>query len=171
MFEGADNQFDELVIGIVSDHAGVEHKHFIKEALEAAGYAVDDGGTSDPNQSVAYPLYAHPLADKIVSHQVALGIALCGTGNGMAMTLNRHPGVRAALCWDTELARLARLHNNANALALPARFISPEKALELVKIFLTTPFEGQRHEERVHLLEVNNYNRHKKHAEFGCRSK
>lgn len=171
MFEGADNQFDELVIGIVSDHAGVEHKHFIKEALEAAGYVVDDGGTSDPNQSVAYPLYAHPLADKIVSHQVALGIALCGTGNGMAMTLNRHPGVRAALCWDTELARLARLHNNANALALPARFISPEKALELVNIFLTTPFEGQRHEERVHLLEVNNYNRHKKHAEFGCRSK
>ncbi len=167
MFEGADNQFDELVIGIASDHAGVEHKRFIREALEAAGYVVDDGGTSDPNQSVAYPLYAHPLANKIVAHQVALGVAICGSGNGMTMTLNRHPGVRAALCWDVELARLARLHNNANAIALPARFITPEKALEIVNVFLTTPFEGQRHEERVHLIEVNNYNRHKKHEEFG----
>ena len=83
------------------------------------------------------------------------------------MTLNRHPGVRAALCWEVELARLARFHNNANALALPARFITPEKALEIVNVFLTTPFEGQRHEERVHLIEVNNYNRHKKHEEFG----
>ena len=164
-----DNQFDELTIGLASDHAGVEHKRFVHEALQAAGYVIDDGGTNDPNVSVDYPLYAHPLAHKILTHQVALGIAFCGTGNGMAIALDRHPGVRAALCWDVELARLARLHNNANAIALPARFISKEKALEMIHVFLTTPFEGQRHDERVHLIEINNYNRHKKRDEFSGR--
>ena len=164
-----DNQFDELTIGLASDHAGVEHKRFVREALLAAGYAVDDGGTNEAGVSVDYPLYAHPLAHKILTHQVALGIAFCGTGNGMAMSLNRHPGIRAALCWDIELVRLARLHNNANALALPARFISKEKALEMIRVFLTTPFEGQRHDERVHLIEIDNYNRRKKRDLFDAR--
>ena len=161
-----DNQFDELTIGIATDHAGVEHKRFVQNALQDAGYTIDDGGTNDPDLSVDYPLYAHPLAHKILTHQVALGIAFCGSGNGMAISLNRHAGVRAALCWSPELARLARLHNNANAITLPARFVTPEQALEIVHVFLTTPFEGQRHEERVHLIEINNYNRHKKIDEF-----
>ena len=161
MVEGV-NQFDELTIGLVSDHAGVEHKLFVKEALQVAGYTVDDGGTNASDISVDYPLYAHPLAQKILTREVALGVAFCGSGNGMAMSLNRHPGVRAALCWDLELARLARLHNNANAITLPARFISKEKALEIVHIFLTTPFEGQRHVERVRLIEIENYQRQQK---------
>ncbi|MGP1362181.1 MAG: RpiB/LacA/LacB family sugar-phosphate isomerase [Bacteroides sp.] len=164
------NQFDELIIGLASDHAGVEHKRFVREALLESGYVVDDCGTNDPDISVDYPLYAHPLAHKILTHQVALGVAFCGTGNGMAITLNRHPGVRAALCWNTELASLARRHNNANAIALPARFMSPEKALELVRIFLTTPFDGQRHDVRVHLIEVSNYDRHKRRDEVNCRN-
>jgi ribose 5-phosphate isomerase B len=137
-----------ITLAMCSDHAGYELKNKIKEHLQAKGYTVRDFGT-DSEASCDYPDYAHPCAKAIESGECQAGIAMCGTGNGIAMTLNKHQGIRAALCWAKDLARLAREHNDANILVLPARFIDPEVALEVVDTYLSTAFEGGRHERRV----------------------
>ncbi len=135
-------------IAIAGDHAGFKTKEFIKLELNKLGYKVKDFGTFS-TESVDYPDLAHILASKVNSGKFSIGILLCGTGNGVAMVANKYKGVRAALCWNEEITKLARLHNNANILALPARFITENMALELVRIFLKTEFEGGRHERRV----------------------
>ena len=135
-------------IGIASDHAGFELKQYVKACLVANGYAYHDFGTYTTG-SCDYPDYAHPLAEAIEGGRFDCGIALCGSGNGISMTLNKHQGIRAAICWNSELAALARAHNDANVLTLPARFISRETAEEIVKAFLTVEFSGGRHQKRV----------------------
>ena len=135
-------------IGIASDHAGYEMKEFLVGYLQAKGCEVFDFGTHSP-ESVDYPDYAHPLAEAVEQGEDDLGIGLCGSGEGMAMTLNKHRGVRAGLCWIPEVAELIRLHNNANVLVLPARFITNDEAVRLVDTFFETAFEGGRHEQRV----------------------
>lgn len=136
------------MIGIASDHAGFEMKEELKKYLSELGYEVKDFGTHSP-ESMDYPDVAHPLAESVEKGEVVLGIALCGSGNGISMTLNKHQGVRAALCWNEELAALARQHNDANVLSLPARFISVDLARKIVKTFLNSTFEGGRHLRRV----------------------
>lgn len=137
-----------MQLGIASDHAGFEMKEALKRYLTSLGYNVKDFGTDSP-ESMDYPDVAHPLARSVENGDVDLGIALCGSGNGISMTLNKHQGVRAALCWNEELAALARQHNDANVLSLPARFISVEQARRIVKKFLESSFEGGRHQRRV----------------------
>ena len=135
-------------IGLAADHAGFAFKEAIKQRLISQDYVVVDFGTHSI-ESVDYPDVAHPLAIAVEQGKVGLGIALCGSGNGMIMALNKHSGVRAALCWTTEIATLARTHNDANICALPARFIELESAFEMVDAFLRTSFEGGRHQRRV----------------------
>lgn len=127
-------------------------KEFLVGKLKAAGYEVKDYGTHSA-ESVDYPDMVHPLASAIAKGEFPLGIILCGSGNGAQMTANHHHGVRAALCWNVELAALARKHNDANILSLPGRFVSNELAWEMVKVFLDTPFEGGRHTKRVEKIE------------------
>ncbi|MDD4087067.1 MAG: ribose 5-phosphate isomerase B [Bacteroidales bacterium] len=141
------------LIPLASDHGGFEMKSFLAEKLRAAGYEVVDFGTNSP-ESVDYPDMIHPLADAIAYGKYPLGIIMCGSGNGAQLAANKHKGVRAALCWDVELARLAREHNDANILSLPGRFISFELAWEMVQVFLNTDFEGGRHEQRVKKIEI-----------------
>lgn len=138
-----------VVIG--GDHAGFQYKQQIIEMLNQKGVASKDMGPFT-DASVDYPDFVHPLADAVESKQADLGILICGSGNGVAITANKHAGVRAALCWNTELTALARQHNNANVLCLPARFISLEEAKKCVDVFLETPFEGGRHETRVNKI-------------------
>ena len=138
----------KMIIGMASDHAGFELKEYIKKELFSMGYDVKDYGTHS-EESVDYPDYAHPLASDISDGKLRIGILICGTGNGISMTANKHRNVRCALCWEPEIARLARQHNDANVLAMPGRFISKEKALESGKVFLDTDFEGGRHQRRV----------------------
>lgn len=133
-------------IGIASDHAGVELKQAIQKAFPQITFKDFGPHTTD---SVDYPDYAHPLAEAVESGALEMGIAICGSGNGINMTVNKHQGIRSALCWTVELAQLARQHNNANILSLPARFVSQELALEMVEAFFTTEFEGGRHQKRV----------------------
>ena len=140
------------IIPIASDHGGYPMKQFIVEKLQDAGYEIRDFGTHSTD-SVDYPDMIHPLATAISREEFPLGIILCGSGNGAQMTANHHPHVRAALCWNVELAQLARQHNNANILALPGRFISNELAWEMVQAFLSTEFEGGRHTRRVEKIE------------------
>ncbi|MGE4540249.1 MAG: ribose 5-phosphate isomerase B [Bacteroidales bacterium] len=140
-------------IPLASDHGGFEMKSFLAEKLRAAGYEVVDFGTNSP-ESVDYPDMIHPLADAIAYGKYPLGVIMCGSGNGAQLAANKHKGVRAALCWDVELARLAREHNDANILSLPGRFISFELAWEMVQVFLNTDFEGGRHEQRVKKIEI-----------------
>ena len=135
-------------LAICSDHAGFELKSIIEGYLEANSIEYKDFGTYSAD-SCDYPDFAHPCAEAVESGECFPGIAMCGSGNGIAMTLNKHQGIRAALCWTPELAALARQHNNANVLVLPARFIAPEIALEIMDVFLNTEFEGGRHERRV----------------------
>ncbi len=135
-------------IGICNDHAGVVYKFKLMKMLQKRGVQVVNYGTDTP-QSVDYPDYAHRLANAVESGEVDLGIALCGTGNGMAMTLNKHQGIRAGLAWDTPIGMLVAQHNNANVLVLPARFISYPKASAIVRKWLDTPFEGGRHQKRI----------------------
>lgn len=139
-----------MKIGICSDHAGYELKGIIKAALLKRPNVeeVIDFGT-DSADSCDYPDFAHPCAEALENGSVRPAIGICGSGNGIAMTLNKHQGVRAAICWTPELARLARQHNDANCLVLSARFISTETALEVLSAFLATPFEGGRHSRRV----------------------
>lgn len=135
-------------IAIASDHAGFLLKEFLKKALEKEGYSFEDFGTHS-EESTDYPDYAHPLALSVEKGENKLGILICGSGNGVNMTANKHQGIRSALCWNKEIAALARKHNDANVIALPARFISEDEALEIVNVFLTTAFEGGRHKRRV----------------------
>lgn len=141
-------------IALCSDHAGYELKSIIEGYLMSQNIPYQDFGT-DSTQSCDYPDYAHPCAAAIEAGLCYPGIAMCGSGNGIAMTLNKHQGIRAALCWTVELASLARRHNNANVLVLPARFIEPVTALAIVDAFLNTPFEGGRHEARVAKIPVS----------------
>ena len=137
-----------MKIGICNDHAGVDYKNNLTEYLTSKGYEVVNFGTDTP-ESIDYPDVAHPLAEAVETGKVDLGIALCGTGNGMAMTLNKHQGIRAALCWIPEIAKLSRQHNNSNVLCMPARFISNDEALEMLNIWLETEYEGGRHQRRL----------------------
>ncbi|HMQ75211.1 MAG TPA: ribose 5-phosphate isomerase B [Flavobacteriales bacterium] len=139
-------------IAVGSDHAGLDLKHAVKEHLRARGVEVTDKGTH-VRESVDYPDHAHAVAGAVAANQAELGILICGSGNGVAITANKHRGVRAALAWLPELGRLAREHNDANVLALPARFISVEQALAVVDAFLDARFEGGRHQVRVEKIE------------------
>ena len=143
------------IIPIASDHGGFEMKEFIREHLMKEGYEVKDFGTYSPD-SVDYPDFIHPLAREIYNGTYELGIIICGSGNGAQMVANKYPKVRAALCWTEEITRLARQHNNANILALPGRFIDKELAFSMVKIFLTTNFEGGRHTLRINKIPYKN---------------
>lgn len=140
-------------IGIACDHAGYEMKEFLVGYLDGLGYDVHDFGTDSP-ESVNYADYAHPLAFAIEEGELPHGIALCGSGNGITMTLNKHQGIRAALCWEPELAHLARQHNDANVCSLPARFIDNTTAAAIVDEFLATEFEGGRHCGRIEMMPV-----------------
>lgn len=137
-----------MKIAIGSDHAGFELKEKVKQLLNTKSIEVEDFGTFSTD-SVDYPDFAHPTANAVENKQADLGILLCGSGNGVAMTANKHQGIRAAMAWTPELARLGREHNNANILVLPARFISEELGLEIVEAYLEAHFEGGRHERRV----------------------
>ncbi len=141
-------QDSALPIAIGADHAGFEYKERLKEHLRVLHLTPDDKGTHNAD-SVDYPDFAHPVANMVERGEAAFGILVCGSGNGVCMTANKHHGIRAALCWNVELAQLARQHNNANVLCIPARFISYEEAVTMVDAFLQTPFEGGRHERRV----------------------
>jgi ribose 5-phosphate isomerase B len=136
------------IIAIGNDHAGVDYKKEIIALLEQKGYAISNHGT-DLTDSVDYADFAHPVASEVANGSATLGIVMCGSGNGVAITANKYSGVRAALCWNSTIVKLARQHNNANILALPIRFISKEQALQMVTIFLETAFEGGRHDQRV----------------------
>ncbi len=135
-------------ITIGGDHAGFDYKKEIIEWLLQNNYEVLDMGTNS-NESVDYPDFIHPVANNIEMGKATLGIIICGSGNGVAMTANKHKGIRAAIAWNEELSALARQHNDANIIAIPARFISIELALSIIKTFLDTDFEGGRHERRV----------------------
>jgi ribose 5-phosphate isomerase B len=136
----------KIVIG--GDHAGFEHKKEVIKFLHENGYEVVDKGSYSSN-SADYPDFAHPVASAVENGEFEFGILICGSGNGVAITANKHQGIRAALCWLPEVAGLARQHNNANILCLPARFVSVEAAKQMVNVFLNTAFEGGRHQTRV----------------------
>lgn len=138
-------------IAIGSDHAGFEMKTRIAEHLEAKGLTVVDKGAFD-GSSVDYPDFAHPVAEAVESGQAAAGLLFCGSANGVCITANKHQGIRAALCWQKDIAELARQHNNANIICIPARFVAFEYAREIIDIFLNTAFEGGRHANRVNKI-------------------
>lgn len=140
-------------IALCSDHAGFELKSVIEGYLEARELPYRDFGTHSAD-SCDYPDFAHPAALAVEAGECYPGIALCGSGNGIAMTLNKHQGIRAAICWTPELAELARKHNDANILVLPARFIDSVTALQIIDTFLATPFEGGRHQRRIDKIPV-----------------
>lgn len=137
-----------MKLGICSDHAGYAYKTMMIPWLESLGYEMVDFGT-DSEESVDYPDIAHPMAEAVAAGKVDSAIAMCGTGNGMSLTLNKHSGIRAGLAWEEEIARLVKAHNNANILVMPARFIDYEKAQKLVLTWLNTDFEGGRHQRRI----------------------
>jgi ribose 5-phosphate isomerase B len=138
----------EKKIAIASDHAGFERKQNIIEYLKNKGYLFNDFGTFS-NESVDYPDFIHPLATAIENREFQIGIVLCGSGNGVNMTANKHRGIRSALCWNTEIALLARKHNDANVCAMPARFLNEKEVIEITDIFLHTDFDGGRHQDRI----------------------
>lgn len=135
-------------IAIGCDHGGFAYKDVLIELLTTQGIEVFDFGT-DSDASVDYPDFIHPVAENVENENVELGVIICGSGNGAAMSANKHQGIRAALCWTEELAALARQHNDANIISIPARFVSKELALKMVKTFISTDFEGGRHARRV----------------------
>ncbi|MBL4745608.1 MAG: ribose 5-phosphate isomerase B [Flavobacteriaceae bacterium] len=137
-----------MTIAIGNDHAGTEYKFEIIKYLEKNNYTVLNFGT-DNNDSMDYPDAIHPVADAVENGKATFGIIICGSGNGAQMTANKHQGIRAGLCWNNELVELTRLHNDANILAIPARFVSVQQAVGFVSIFLATEFEGGRHQTRV----------------------
>ena len=138
-------------ISIGNDHAGPKYKKAIISFLEKKGYSVKNHGTNK-DESVDYPDFIHPVAKDVSKKKAHVGIIICGSGNGAAMTANKYPKVRAALCWNKQLVKLAKQHNNANVVCIPARFISKEEALQIVKLFIDTKFEGGRHERRVNKI-------------------
>ena len=137
-----------MKIAIGNDHAGQDYKIAIVNMIKAKGYEITNYGT-DTVDSVDYPDFGHPVANDVSEGKVDFGIVICGSGNGIAMTVNKHPKVRAALCWTKEIATLARQHNDANIISIPARFTSIPQAVEMVETFLSTAFEGGRHQNRV----------------------
>ncbi len=137
-----------MKIAIGNDHAGTEYKRAIVDYLKEQGHQVNNYGT-DSEDSVDYPDFVHPVADDVATGKVEYGIVICGSGNGANMTANKHQKVRSALCWTKEIVSLARQHNDANILSIPARYTSKVQALEMVKTFLDTDFEGGRHQARV----------------------
>jgi ribose 5-phosphate isomerase B len=144
---------DIKVVGIASDHAGYELKQFVKKYLEKKGYAYKDYGTYT-EESCDYPDYGHALAKGIEDGEVYPGIGICGSGEGINMTLNHHQSIRAALCWIPEIAHLGRQHNNANVLVMPGRFIDTEMAEKIMDEFFSTEFEGGRHQRRIDKIPV-----------------
>lgn len=140
-----------MKIAIGNDHAGTSYKSAIVDHLKSKGIEITNYGT-DEDSSVDYPDFIHPVANDVESEKVDFGIIICGSGNGASMTANKHQGVRSALCWNKEIATLARQHNDANILGLPARFISLPQAIEMVDTFLNTDFEGGRHQNRVNKI-------------------
>lgn len=138
-------------VAIGSDHAGYELKEYVISFLEGKEISFEDFGTFSAD-SVDYPDFAHPVANAVETGQYAFGILLCGSGNGVAITANKHQHIRAALCWGDEIALLARKHNNANILCIPARFVSETVAEEMLDIFAKTPFDGGRHENRINKI-------------------
>lgn len=146
------NNFDlTKPIAIGCDHAGFEYKQSVIKWLKDKGYTVKDFGTHT-TESVDYPDFAHPTANSVESGEAAFGILICGSANGVNITANKHQGIRSALCWNNDVARLARQHNNANIIALPARFVALHYAIEMIENFMTTAFEGGRHENRVNKI-------------------
>lgn len=143
-------------VAIVSDHAGFNLKEKLLKYLIAGKYDVKDLG-SYTGEAVDYPDYGHPLAKAVTDGEFDCGISICGTGNGINMVVNKHPGIRGALCWNEEISRLARAHNDANVCALPARFISESEAYLIVKTFLTTAFDGGRHKPRIDKISIKIY--------------
>ncbi|HEX6426700.1 MAG TPA: ribose 5-phosphate isomerase B [Niastella sp.] len=138
-----------IVIG--SDHAGYDYKMALVKWLTGKGYTISDKGV-DENKSVDYPDYAHPVANSVEKGEAAFGILLCGSANGVCITANKHQGIRAGLSFEIEVARLIRQHNDANVICIPARFVSLEDAKQMIEIFITTPFEGGRHQTRVNKI-------------------
>ena len=144
--------FDALKpIALGCDHAGIEYKNAVKKWLEDKGYSTQDFGTYNTD-SVDYPDFAHPTASSVEKGETCFGILFCGSANGVAMTANKHAGIRAGLCWVTEVAELVRLHNDANMICVPARFVSLELAFEMIEKFMETSFEGGRHQNRVNKI-------------------
>lgn len=143
-------------LAIVSDHAGYILKEKLLKYLLNELYEVKDFGCFS-EESVDYPDYGHPLASAVASGEFDMGISICGTGNGINMVVNKHPGIRSALCWNEEISRLARAHNDANICALPGRFISESEAYLIVRKFLNTDFEGGRHKRRVDKISLKMY--------------
>jgi len=141
-------------ISIGNDHAGPEYKKAIVTYLESQGHQVTNHGT-DCEESVDYPDFIHPVAKDVSSSTSDMGIIICGSGNGASMTANKHQDIRAALCWNTEIVQLARQHNNANILSIPARFVTLDEALEMVEVFVSTDFEGGRHQNRIDKIPCN----------------
>ncbi len=139
---------DRKQICIGADHAGFELKTKVIEKLKKNGYSVIDKGCFSTD-SIDYSDYAHPVAIHVENYENTIGILMCGSGNGINMTANKHQGIRSALCWTTEIARLARQHNDANIITLPARFITEEEAFDMIDVFLQTEFEGGRHQKRI----------------------
>ncbi len=146
---------DIKTIAIGSDHAGFSAKASVVNMLKKTGYTVLDCGTDSEN-SVDYPDFIHPVAEAVEMNKADVGIILCGSGNGAAMTANKHPGIRAALAWTKELAALGRQHNDANVLAIPARFVKKKRVKKMVTTFLATAFEGGRHQRRVDKIALQN---------------
>lgn len=144
----------KLIIAIGADHAGFQYKETIKTFLTEKNYEVLDFGTHG-TESVDYPDYVHPTAEAVETKKAHFGILICGSANGVAMTANKHQGIRAAIAWQADLASLARQHNNANILCIPARFVSLETSIEMLTTFLTTGFEGGRHERRVGKMAIS----------------
>tara|TARA_S200000501_G_scaffold27616_1_gene23659 strand:- start:90 stop:524 length:435 start_codon:yes stop_codon:yes gene_type:complete len=143
-----------MKIAIGNDHAGVEIKRKIKNHLSQKGHTVINKGY-DGKESVDYPDFIHPVSLEVKEKRAQIGIIICGSGNGAAMTANRHKGIRAAICWSEKIAELARQHNNANIISIPSRFLSEEKIIKIVDIFIKTGFEGGRHKRRIEKIDSN----------------
>ena len=149
---------NNISVAIGSDHAGFQVKQHIVQFLGEKGYKFHDYGTYS-DESTDYPDYAHTIACEVKSGNYNFGIVVCGSGNGVNMTVNKHQGIRSALCWNKDVASVVRLHNDANICALPGRFISKESAIEIVEIFLSTGFEGGRHLRRIKKIDLREKNR------------
>ena len=143
-----------MKISIGNDHAGTEYKFAVLKYLESKGIEVLNHG-SDSSDSVDYADFIHPVAQDVEDNKADFGIIICGSGNGASMTANKHQGIRSAICWTKEIAELARSHNNANILSIPARFTAKEQAIEMVETFLNTSFEGGRHERRINKIPLS----------------
>tara|TARA_B000000475_G_scaffold32374_1_gene24479 strand:- start:418 stop:852 length:435 start_codon:yes stop_codon:yes gene_type:complete len=143
-----------MKIAIGNDHAGVEVKRKIERYLSQKGYTVINKGY-DGKESVDYPDYIHPVSLEVKEKKAQIGIIICGSGNGAAMTANKHKGVRAAICWSEEIAELARQHNDANIISIPSRFLSEEETISIVEAFIKTDFEGGRHKRRIDKIDGN----------------